>query len=312
MMHPAITTKSRKVTGIGETVLDIIFHNNHPQRAVPGGSTFNAMISLSRCGIPTLFISELGNDPVGRMIRSFMETNRLSTDCIDFFDDGQSPVALAFLDENRNAGYTFYKDFPKMRLNISFPALIENDVLMFGSYFAVNPELRHKVRALLQYARSQQAILYYDINFRKAHAGERQALLPSFIENFELATIVRCSDEDLDVLFPQQSLSEIYEHYFLPAKKILIVSRGEKEIELKTPLWEKSYPVKAITPVSTIGAGDNFNAGLVYGMMKDSVSFDSIGSLPEKQWDRLIDWAQLFATTVCLSLDNYVPENFLI
>jgi len=240
-----------------------------------------------------------------------MEMNRLSTDYIDFFDDGQSPLALAFLDENKNAAYTFYKNFPKTRLNISFPEINKNDVLIFGSYFVVNPVLRTKVRELLQYARSQQAILYYDINFRKAHAGERQALLPYFIENFELATVVRCSDEDLDVLFPQQSLSEIYEHYFLPAKKILIVTQGEKDIELKTPSWEKTYPVKAITPVSTIGAGDNFNAGLVYGIVKNNIPTASFDSLSEKQWDRLIDWAQLFATHVCLSLDNYVPENFL-
>ena len=311
MTQPAIPIKLRKVIGIGETILDIVFQNNQPQRAVPGGSTFNAMISLSRCGIPTLFISELGNDHVGRFIRSFMETNGLSTDCIDFFDDGQSPVALAFLDENRNATYSFYKNFPKTRLNVSFPELNENDVLLFGSYFAVNPVLRNRVRELLQYARSQQAILYYDINFRKAHADERQALLPHFIENFELATIVRCSDEDLDVLFPQQSLTEVYERYFLPNQKILIVTHGEKNIWLKTPSREKRYPVKAVTPVSSIGAGDNFNAGLVYGILKNNITTASFGFLNEKQWDELISWAQLFATKVCLSLDNYVPENFL-
>ena len=310
MNSPATTT--RKVVGIGETVLDIIFQNNQPQGAVPGGSTFNAMISLSRCNIPALFISELGNDNVGKLIRSFMESNRLSADFIDFFDDGQSPVALAFLDENRNAGYTFYRDFPAVRLSVSFPEITEKDVLIFGSYFAVQPAVRNKVRELLLYARAQQAILYYDINFRKAHAAERQVLLPLFIENFELATIVRCSAEDLEVLFPQLSLPEIYERYFLSAHKTLIVTQGEKDIWLKTPSWEKFYPVKAITPVSTIGAGDNFNAGLVYGLLKKNVIAASINSLSEKQWDPLIDWAQLFAATVCSSLDNYVPENFLI
>ena len=36
---------NRKVIGIGETVLDVIFKNDQPTAAVPGGSTFNAMIS---------------------------------------------------------------------------------------------------------------------------------------------------------------------------------------------------------------------------------------------------------------------------
>lgn len=39
---------SRKITGIGETILDIVFKDNKPVAAVPGGSTFNAIISLGR------------------------------------------------------------------------------------------------------------------------------------------------------------------------------------------------------------------------------------------------------------------------
>ncbi len=54
----------RKIIGIGETVLDIIFRNEQPIQAVPGGSTFNAIISLSRAGAKTSFISETGNDRI--------------------------------------------------------------------------------------------------------------------------------------------------------------------------------------------------------------------------------------------------------
>ena len=34
----------RKVIGIGETVLDIIFKDNQPIGAVPGGSTYNGTV----------------------------------------------------------------------------------------------------------------------------------------------------------------------------------------------------------------------------------------------------------------------------
>ena len=63
----------RKVIGIGETILDIIFRNNRPHTAVPGGSTFNGLISLGRLGVPVSFISEVGNDHVGDIIRDFMK-----------------------------------------------------------------------------------------------------------------------------------------------------------------------------------------------------------------------------------------------
>lgn len=90
----------RKVIGIGETIFDIIFKNGLPTQAVPGGSTFNSMITLGRLGVPTRFITEVGNDTVGKIILNFMHKNNLSTENVDIFDDGyaQSPISLAFLD----------------------------------------------------------------------------------------------------------------------------------------------------------------------------------------------------------------------
>ena len=52
----------RKVIGIGETILDILFKDSQPTAAVPGGSVFNGIISLGRLGVNVTFISETGND----------------------------------------------------------------------------------------------------------------------------------------------------------------------------------------------------------------------------------------------------------
>lgn len=54
----------RKIIGIGETIFDIIFRNNQPSHAVPGGSTFNTLISLGRLGVPATFISGICNQLV--------------------------------------------------------------------------------------------------------------------------------------------------------------------------------------------------------------------------------------------------------
>ena len=63
----------RKVIGIGETVLDIIFRGNQPVSAVPGGSVYNSIISLGRSGVPAEFISETGDDRVGSRITGFLD-----------------------------------------------------------------------------------------------------------------------------------------------------------------------------------------------------------------------------------------------
>ena len=90
----------RKVIGIGETILDILFRDGQPTAAVPGGSVFNGIISLGRMGVTVDFISETGNDRVGRTILDFMRRNGVETGHVNVFPEGKSPVSLAFLDES--------------------------------------------------------------------------------------------------------------------------------------------------------------------------------------------------------------------
>ena len=87
----------RKVIGIGETVLDIIFKNDQPIGAVPGGSVFNGIISLGRSGVPASFISETGNDRVGKQVISFLQENIVNADNIYVYPDSKSPISLAFV-----------------------------------------------------------------------------------------------------------------------------------------------------------------------------------------------------------------------
>ncbi|KAA6331494.1 Fructokinase [termite gut metagenome] len=156
----------RKVIGIGETIYDIIFRGEQPSAAVPGGSVFNGIISLGRTGAEVCFISETRNDRIGDIILDFMRNNNVSTDYMNVFPDGKSPVSLAFLDDKNDAEYIFYKDYPKQRLDVVFPQIQEDDIVIFGSFYALNPVLRDKILELLEAARKKKAIVYYDPNFR--------------------------------------------------------------------------------------------------------------------------------------------------
>ena len=301
----------RKIIGIGEIILDIIFRNNQPEKAVPGGSTFNCIISLQRCNVPSIFISELGNDRVGLLLQNFMHENNLTTEYIDVYEEGYSPVSLAFLDEYQQADYQFYRAFPKKRLRKVFPEINEDDILILGSYYALNPELRDTVFALIQYAKQKKAIIYYDINFRKAHASELNRLFPFIPENIAHSSIVRCSIEDLENILQGETIDNFYKNYF-PECKNFIVTQAEKATKLKTALFEKDYPVDIIKPVSTIGAGDNFNAGIIYGLMKNNILSGDLTNLDEKKWDELIEYGHLFAKTACMSIENFVPKHFFL
>lgn len=302
----------RKVIGIGETVLDIIFKNGQPICAVPGGSAFNAAISLGRCGIETRFISEAGNDRVGNEIINFLRANGVNADDVNVFPDSKSPISLAFLDDDNNADYIFYKDHPHDRLEFSYPEIHPDDVVIFGSFFSVNPVVRPQVAGFLEYARERGAILYYDVNFRKSHSDEIMKITPNLLDNLGYSDFVRGSREDFEVLYKKDSADKVYNAEVSFYCRKFIYTQGQDPVEVRSDNGlSKSYPVEKTNTVSTIGAGDNFNAGFVYGLLKHNITRRDIESgLTESQWDNLIATAQLFSNECCKTESNYVSKKF--
>ena len=300
----------RKVFGIGETILDIIFRNDQPQKAVPGGSVFNGLISLGRLNVPVSFISELGNDRVGDMIRDFMEDNHITTEFVDRFPDGKSPISLAFLDDDKNANYIFYKDYPAQRLEVPLPKIEKDDIFVFGSYYSLNPVLRTRMVEFLQYAQERKAIIYYDPNFRKAHAHEAIRLMPTVLENLEFADIVRGSDEDFQNLYGKSDAQEVYKEHIQFYCDRFLTTHGANGVNLHTRNFTRHFDSPQIQPLSTIGAGDNFNAGIIYGLLKYDVRHADLPSLDQDTWRKIIRCGMDLASEFCQSYDNYISKEF--
>jgi fructokinase len=303
----------RKVFGIGETVLDIIFKDDQPIGAVPGGSTFNGIISLGRCGVNASFISETGNDRIGRRIVSFLQDNGVDASSVYVYPDSKTPISLAFLNDSSDAEYIFYKDHPNDRIDFVSPEVNPDDIVIFGSYYAVNPVIRPQVQGFLDHARNRGAILYYDVNFRASHKNEVVKLTPNILENLEMADIVRGSAEDFDVMFHKTDPDQIYRSQIAFYTRKFVFTRGAQPVELRADGgFKKQYPIAPVSKiVSTIGAGDNFNAGFVYGMLKYGITRSVIEQgLTEQQWDNVIGEGQAFSAEVCGSLYNYVSTDF--
>lgn len=300
----------RKVIGIGETILDIIFKNEQPTAAVPGGSTFNGLISLGRMGLPVTMITETGNDRVGKTIKKFMEENGVDNTHVCMYEDGRTAVSLAYLNERNDAEYTFYKDYPNARLDVEWPVVNKDDIVMMGSYFVLNPILRTKVTEFLDYATKQEALIYYDINFRSSHASEAIKLYSTILENFEYASIVRGSTEDFQNMFRLSDPEKVYKQEVSFHCKQMLCTDAEGDICLFSPSVTKTYKVNKIETVSTIGAGDNFNAGIIFGLLKEGIGRDDVASITEEQWNRIIAHGMAFASEVCQSLNNSISKEF--
>jgi fructokinase len=299
----------RKIYGIGETVYDIIFKDGAPQAAKPGGSVLNSMVSLGRIGLPASFISEYGKDDVGSLIDRFLNDNGVNTSTVYMYNDANTSLALAFLDARNDAHYTFYKDFPAKRLDVEFPAINKNDIVQCGSFYAVWSEIRTEFREFITSASDSGALILYDPNFRKSHVSELEKLRPLIIENMKIAGIVRGSDEDFGNIFGAGTADEAWES----VKKhcnCLVYTASAAGVFVRTNSFSGSFPVRKIKPLSTIGAGDNFNAGMIAAIYKDSITKDDLSTMGNEKWLKVISSGVEFATEVCLSYENYISKDF--
>ena len=298
-----------RIYGIGETVFDIIFKDGSPQAGKAGGSVLNSMVSMGRVGLPVSFISEYGLDDVGNLIEKFLKENGVDTSTVHRYKEASTSLALAFLDEKNDAHYSFYKDYPEKRLETEFPEIRKNDIVQCGSFYAIWPEIREKFIKFIKSAKDNGALILYDPNFRPTHLSELDVLRPIIIENMKMTGILRGSDEDLKNIFGANTPDEAWE-IVKEYCSCLVYTANVEGVYVRTASFSGKFPVHKITPVSTIGAGDNFNAGMITSIFRNNFNADQIDNLTENEWKMIISTAVDFATDVCLSYDNSISRAF--
>ena len=300
----------RRIFAIGETVFDIIFKDGKPVSSTPGGSMLNTAVSLGRLGLDVYFISEYGKDTVGNLVDDFLGSNGVNTGYAFRYDGFTTSLALAFLDENNNAEYSFYKRYPEKRLDVVLPELTGNDIVIYGSFYGIDPEIHARLKPFLEQAHEKNALVIYDPNFRKAHLPGMDTYRPIMMENFAHADIVKGSNEDFELIFGARTAREAWKH-LNGLCDMMIYTANKNNVELCMPDIHDSYPVPPLTPVSTIGAGDTFNAGLIFGLISQNIGKEELKNLTEGQREFIIARAISFAGHVCMSYDNYISPSFL-
>jgi fructokinase len=302
---------SRNIYGVGEVVYDIIFKNDIPFDARPGGAILNSMVSLSRMGLNTSMIADCVEDKVGKIILDFIIENKINTDYIHWYNSGRSRLALAFLKENNDADYLFYKMQSDDHLSLAYPITNENDIVLFGSYYGIKPEIRKGLRQFLETASKNNSVIVYDPNFRIAHLPMLEQVRESIYENFKFADIVKGSEEDFFHIFNSSNYDEIYLKFKEKGGNNLIITCAGKDVHFYNNNCHIIVPVPNVNTVSTIGAGDTFSAAIVYKLNQFNFLKKDIATISEEDWKEMLSFAVNCAVTVCQSIENYIPVGFL-
>jgi fructokinase len=153
------------------------------------------------------------------------------------------------------------------------------------------------------------AIIIYDPNFRRAHLAELEELKPRIIENINYADIVRGSDEDFYLIFGAERPEKVRE-IIDNETKLLLYTQNTDNVKVFLNSLEASIPAEKIKAVSTIGAGDNFNAGIIHWLLKNGTTRAGLQLLQEEDLGDMAGTGIKFATNVCLGFDNYISHDF--
>ncbi|GMT44486.1 MAG: fructokinase [bacterium] len=296
---------------LGEMLLDVMVgqETEIPREAFikhghPGGAMLNAAVSLARSRVDTALISEAGDDDVAAFLVGFLQKNGVRTQFIKQYPHSTTSVAIARLDDQKKAHYTFLDNYPDRRSLLSPGHFLSDDILLFGSLYALDPAIRPEIQNILYAAIAAKSILMYDPNIRKPELLTNKKRKKALLENFRLATIIKGSDEDFDAVFGRQSA----EKHALSLQKInpealIFITLGAKgALSVRGNRIFKKETLK-VPVVSTIGAGDGFNAGVIAEIVNSRFTK---GQLPCKM-EKLLEAGIAYSATVCSSAENYIP-----
>lgn len=299
----------RKIYTVGEAIYDIIFKNGKPIDAKVGGAMINSSVSLGRLGLPIYYIGDTADDAVGDIMDEFLIDNNVNIDYFSHYSNSKSRLALAFIDDVNSPKYSFYKINTLQKIKLDFPEINADDIILFGSFYGIKSEVRGQLVDFLLEAKKKGAIILYDPNFRINHKSLLSTVLPFIEDNIRLADIVKASNEDFDLIFGLDTFDKVVDRLSNLTIDNIIYTRNEKGVDVQIRGDRHHIDVKKLNPISAVGAGDSFNAGIIYYIYKNNITKDQLNNLSHKQWEEILEMGDLFASKVCMSTDNYISTD---
>ncbi len=230
-----------------------------------GSSSAIFACGAARLGLRVLFIGKVGDDDFGRfMLRALAERG---VDTTGVLVDGSVRTGLSVILSRGNdrAILTYPGAIPTLRLAEIPPALLEQARhLHLASYF-IQEALRPDVPALFDLAHRLELSVSLDTNYDPAEkwdGGLNQALQSCdiFLPNAtECRAIAGLQDLDLAIL----KLSERVGN----GQGTLAVKQGAEGATARRGADVAQASSIRVNVVDTVGAGDSFDAGFIYGYL---------------------------------------------
>ena len=166
-----------KLCGIGEALIDFIPEVKGQRlkdvpsfKRVAGGAPANVVGAVTKLGIPSKFLTKLGDDPFGDYIVEVLDEAGIDTSNIARDKEGETALAFVSLASDGNRDFKFYrKNSADLRYSVEdIPADILNDcgMIHFCSVDLVESPMKEAHKKLIDMAIAQNVKVSFDPNLR--------------------------------------------------------------------------------------------------------------------------------------------------
>lgn len=204
-----------KAIFIGELTLDITLPERGSSIASVhiGDRAVNAAMILGKTGVDTLFMGEVAADTVGDYIVAALDDCHVDTRSIDCFNEGASPVRICG-PSSSDAG-VIHASYPTEPVDPLWPRIEEGDVMVYGSYMALDKRNHDRLLEIVDYASSRKAETVYLPFFDSVRVARTTRVMPEIYECLEKASMVIATSDDLARIFPGEEPDKVFKNHIL-------------------------------------------------------------------------------------------------
>jgi 2-dehydro-3-deoxygluconokinase len=268
-----------KVMTIGDAMITFNPSVQGPLRFVEsfnrkvGGAELNFAIGCARLGLNSKWVSRLGKDEFGRVIYNFTRGEGVDVSEVELVEG--YPTSLNFKEINGDgSGKTFYYRYHSPITTLTPEKVKEEwfediDLLhLTGVFMAVDPNNLKVVKRLVEIAKDKGVPVSFDPNIRLKLWTIEEAR-KAYNEIFPYVDILLTGLDEIRLIIGKDSNEELGEFANQYGIKDLVIKDGANGSRLyRDGNWIEA-PGFSVNPIDTVGAGDGFDSGYVYGWLND-------------------------------------------
>jgi sugar/nucleoside kinase (ribokinase family) len=208
-------------------------------------------------------IGVVGADPFGAQLVAILTEEGVDTQAVFVAPGSISAIVLDLIDHAQKQ-HTFVGHAAKgdpMPVTPLAESLIRSAGTVFlQGYTLLEPQMEQPLPGLLAVAREAGIPVYYDVGPPSRHADPARLRLV-----LEHAFGVMSTEDEVPLAAGGREGEAAYAYLFGLGVRLIVVKRGADGCLLVTPEGRESVPAYPIEVADTVGAGDCFNAGFLYG-----------------------------------------------